>query len=115
MSLTPKEFLEQVAPARTFLSERDAVELQKLGLATHVTYRDLLVFGDTGPIDNTLHFSDECSRHKLLDLLGDLALCGARLHGTIQARRSGHNLNGRMAEQLMLRLRAQQPSFQRAA
>jgi UDP-3-O-acyl-N-acetylglucosamine deacetylase len=108
--LTPSEFLVNIAPARTFLSEHDAKELQRMGVAQHVTYRDLIVFGNDGPIDNTLRFPDECSRHKLLDLIGDLALCGARVRGTIIARRSGHNLNGRMAEHLLnLHLAEQHP------
>lgn len=99
--LSRNEFLNHIAPARTFLSERDAKELQRLGIAKHVTHRDLLIFGADGPIDNALHFPDECSRHKLLDLIGDLALCGARVFGTITAHKSGHNLNGRMAQQLL--------------
>jgi len=100
-TLSANEFLHQIAPARTFLSERDANELQRMGLARHVTYRDLLVFDADGPIDNSLHFPDECSRHKLLDLIGDLALCGTRVYGTVVAHRSGHNLNGKMAQELM--------------
>jgi len=100
-TLTRNEFLHHIAPARTFLSERDAKELQRLGIARHVTFRDLLIFGPDGPIDNSLHFSDECSRHKLLDLIGDLALCGVRVYGKLTAHKSGHNLNGRMAQQLM--------------
>jgi UDP-3-O-acyl N-acetylglucosamine deacetylase len=113
--LTPDEFLSQIAPARTFLSEQDAQELQRRGFAQHVTYRDLLVFGSHGPIDNSLHFPDECSRHKLLDLIGDLALCGARVYGTISARRSGHNLNGRLAGQLMAMHALEHRRWSRAA
>jgi UDP-3-O-acyl-N-acetylglucosamine deacetylase len=113
--LTPNEFLNHVAPARTFLSEHDATELQRRGIAAHVTYRDLLVFGSQGLIDNSLHFPDECSRHKLLDLIGDLALCGVRVLGTIHARRSGHNLNGRLAELLMAKHASMQSHWSRAA
>ncbi len=98
--LSPDEFTTQIAPARTFLTEYEANELQERGVAKHVTYRDLLVFGSDGPIENSLRFVDECSRHKLLDLIGDIALCGVRLQGTIIARRSGHNLNGQMASLL---------------
>ncbi len=91
-------FAKSIAPARTFLTESDARGLQLQGVASHVTFRDLLVFGANGPIDNTLRYDDECSRHKLLDLIGDLALCGLRVQGKIIASRSGHILNGRMAE-----------------
>lgn len=96
--LDRSRFAHTIAPARTFLSESDARQLQMQGVASHVTYRDLVVFGSNGPIDNSLRFEDECSRHKLLDLIGDLALCGLRVQGKIIASRSGHILNGRMAE-----------------
>jgi UDP-3-O-acyl-N-acetylglucosamine deacetylase len=69
-------------------------------LAQHVTTRDLLVFADDGPVDNSLRFEDECPRHKALDLLGDLALAGFDLVGRIVAHRSGHQLNGRLAQAL---------------
>lgn len=96
--LDRNSFSNSIAPARTFLTEHDARHLQMQGVASHVTYRDLVVFGPDGPIDNSLRFEDECSRHKLLDLIGDLALCGLRIQGKIIASRSGHILNGRMAE-----------------
>jgi UDP-3-O-[3-hydroxymyristoyl] N-acetylglucosamine deacetylase len=99
-SLSPEEFLTSIAPARTFLTQSDAEKLQASGVAQHVTHRDLLIFGDSGPIGNQLRFPDECSRHKLLDLIGDLALCGHRIQGMVYACRSGHNLNGRMAEEI---------------
>ena len=91
-------FTHSIAPARTFLNESEARGLQSQGIASHVTYRDLVVFGPNGPIDNTLRFDDECSRHKLLDLIGDLSLCGSRIQGKIIAHRSGHILNGTLAE-----------------
>jgi UDP-3-O-acyl N-acetylglucosamine deacetylase len=93
-------FTTEIAPARTFLEERDAKGLQSRGIATHVTYRDLVVFGEHGPIHNTLRYPDECSRHKLLDVIGDLSLCQHRIQGKIIAHRSGHNLNGRLAQEL---------------
>ncbi len=113
--INANEFINSIAPARTFLSESDAKELQRRGIASHVTYRDLLVFGTHGPIDNTLHFLDECSRHKLLDLVGDIALCGVRIHGVISAHRSGHNLNGRLAERLMAMHASRERHWSRAA
>lgn len=93
-------FFHRLAPARTFISLKEAEQLQERGLAKHVTTRDLLVFDVDGPIDNTLRFNDECARHKALDLLGDLALTGIDLVGKVVAYRSGHQLNGRLAEQL---------------
>ncbi len=93
-------FSQTVAPARTFLEEQEADRLQSKGIAAHVTHRDLIVFGIHGPIDNELRFTDECSRHKLLDVVGDLALCGWRIQGKVIAHRSGHRLNGELAKEL---------------
>ncbi len=62
---------------------------------------DLLIFGDEGPIDNELRFSDECVRHKILDLVGDLALSGCDVVGQIVAHRSGHRLNAELVRVLL--------------
>ncbi len=97
-------FFRYLAPARTFVTQSEAEQLQSAGVALHVTYRDLIVFGDRGPIDNSLRFTDECSRHKLLDLVGDIALSGVRIRGSIIAHRSGHILNGRLAHALRQQL-----------
>ena len=59
------------------------------------------VTGDHGPIDNELRFEDECVRHKMLDLLGDLALTGCDMIGQFAAHRSGHRLNSDMARVLL--------------
>jgi UDP-3-O-[3-hydroxymyristoyl] N-acetylglucosamine deacetylase len=93
-------FFHRLAPARTFISLKEAEQLQERGLAKHVTTRDLLVFDVDGPIDNTLRFNDECARHKALDLLGDLALTGIDLVGKVVAYRSGHQMNGQLAGKL---------------
>ncbi len=93
-------FYHRLAPARTFITFGEAQQLQQKGLAKHVTTRDLLVFDADGPVDNSLRFTDECARHKALDLLGDLALTGIDLVGKVTAFRSGHQMNGRLAEQL---------------
>lgn len=99
-NLDAQTYFREVAPARTFISEADASALQERGIAMHVTERDLLVFGESGPINNCLRYPDECARHKALDLLGDLALAGTHLVGRVTAYRSGHQLNGEMAAHL---------------
>jgi UDP-3-O-[3-hydroxymyristoyl] N-acetylglucosamine deacetylase/3-hydroxyacyl-[acyl-carrier-protein] dehydratase len=91
--ITPENFEKNIAPARTFVLEREAAELRATGLGAHLNYQDILVFGENGPIDNTLRFPDECVRHKVLDLLGDLMLLGRPLVGRVYARKSGHSLN----------------------
>jgi UDP-3-O-[3-hydroxymyristoyl] N-acetylglucosamine deacetylase len=111
--LTPHDFLEQLSAARTFIGADTARQLKSQGLAQHVTERDLIVFDEQGPVNNRLRFPDECARHKLLDLLGDLALTGMDLVGRITARRGGHQLNGEMAA--ALRQLALQQNAERAS
>jgi len=74
--------------------------MQKAGLFRHLTVRDMLVVGPDGPIENTYRFPDEPARHKLLDLIGDLALVGHPIGGSVVATRSGHALNHEMARLL---------------
>lgn len=94
-------FAEELSSARTFLLEAEALWLQEQGLGTRITPRDLLVFGDNGLIDNTLRYSNECARHKLLDLVGDLTLAGCDLIGDITAYRSGHHLNAELVRTVL--------------
>ena len=101
LDINPKSFTEELAPARTFLLQEEAAWLQQQGLGTRVGPQDVLVFGPEGPIENTLRFEDECVRHKALDLVGDLALCGCDLIGSVVACRSGHRLNAELAKVLL--------------
>lgn len=96
----PFDYLQSIAPARTFCLEHEAREMRELGLFEHLEPRDMLVIGDHGPIDNTYRFPDEPARHKLLDLLGDLALAARPIYGRITAVKSGHALNHRLARAL---------------
>lgn len=96
-----ERFGAELADARTFLLEREAQWLREQGLGRQVSHQDLLVFGTQGPIDNTLRFTDECVRHKALDLIGDLALAGCDLVGRFTAYRSGHRLNAEMVRALL--------------
>ncbi|MCC6285807.1 MAG: UDP-3-O-acyl-N-acetylglucosamine deacetylase [Phycisphaerales bacterium] len=95
----PDTFAREVAPARTFCLEEDARQMLGAGLFGHLEPGDMLVLGRFGPIDNELRYDDEPARHKLLDLVGDLALAGP-IQCDIVARRSGHALNHRMARAL---------------
>lgn len=103
VAITPENFEANIAPARTFVLEHEAVQLREAGLGTHLNYSDVLVIGKDGPIENRFRFPDECVRHKILDLIGDLALFGRPIVGRIFARKSGHALN----HELALALRAQ--------
>jgi len=101
LKVTPEAYRVDLAAARTFISAAEAERLRAAGLGLASTHRDLLVFGADGPIGNELRWPDECVRHKVLDLVGDLALVGRPLHAHVRARRSGHRLNGELAARLV--------------
>jgi UDP-3-O-[3-hydroxymyristoyl] N-acetylglucosamine deacetylase/3-hydroxyacyl-[acyl-carrier-protein] dehydratase len=98
--LTPESFEKHLAPARTFLLEAEAKQFQARGMGTHIGPRDLLVINSDGPIKNSYRFPNECVRHKLVDLVGDLALVGRAVKGRIVAYKSGHALNQQLARKL---------------
>ena len=98
--LTPELFAREIADNRTFLLESEADELRSQGIGKNLTWKDVLVFGSQGVIDNTLRHADEPARHKVLDLIGDLSLSGCDLAGHVVAYRSGHQLNVELASRL---------------
>jgi UDP-3-O-[3-hydroxymyristoyl] N-acetylglucosamine deacetylase len=99
--VTPESFRRELAPSRTFMLKEEADWLLARGLGTRATCKNLLVFDKDGPIDNEPRYRDECARHKILDLVGDLALAGCDLVGQFVAHRSGHRLNAELARALL--------------
>lgn len=91
--ITPESFANELARSRTFILESEVIELRRQGLGTRTTMADLLVFGERGPIGNRLRYANEPARHKILDVVGDLALLNHDLRGHLVAYRSGHQLN----------------------
>ena len=98
--LTPESFEKHLAPARTFLLEAEAKQFQTRGVGTHISPRDILVINSDGPIKNSYRFPNECARHKIVDLIGDLALVGRAVKGRIVAYKSGHTLNQQLVRRL---------------
>ena len=98
--LTPENFEKNLATARTFLLEAEAQQFQARGMGTHLSPRDILVVNSDGPIKNSFRFPNECVRHKIADLIGDLALIGRGLSGRVVAYKSGHSLNQRLVTKL---------------
>jgi len=106
INLTPDQFIAQVAPSRTFLLQHEAEYLRQNGYGTHLTYQDILVLGPDGtPIENEYRFPDEPVRHKILDLIGDLAVLGRRIAGRVVCYKSGHSLNQALVKNLSSRIR----------
>jgi len=101
LNVDPATFRAELAPCRTFLEEEAARAMVAQGLGRRVTTQNLLIFGPDGPIENTLRFDDECVRHKVLDVVGDLALTGCEVLADVAAFRSGHRLHAELAKRLM--------------
>lgn len=101
VELSPETFATDLAASRTFLLMEEAEALRRSGIGSRATVSDLLIFDSDGPIDNELRFPNECARHKILDMLGDLALLGKDLVGHVVAHRSGHALNAELVRELL--------------
>jgi UDP-3-O-[3-hydroxymyristoyl] N-acetylglucosamine deacetylase/3-hydroxyacyl-[acyl-carrier-protein] dehydratase len=92
--ITPDVFEKEIAPARTFVLLKDVEQLRDMGLIKGGSLDNAIVFEDHAVMNNTpLRFPDECVRHKILDLMGDLSLLGAPIKGHIHAVKSGHTSN----------------------
>jgi len=104
----PEAFMRDIAPARTFVTEKEARQFQASGVGAHLSAKDVLVLGPNGPIDNELRYPDECVRHKIADLLGDMMLLGRPLCGRLIAYRTGHSCNQLLVRKLLEQFERQQ-------
>jgi UDP-3-O-[3-hydroxymyristoyl] N-acetylglucosamine deacetylase/3-hydroxyacyl-[acyl-carrier-protein] dehydratase len=101
LALSPQTFRDELASSRTFLLESETAALRAAGIGARTTPADLLIFGADGVIGNVLRYRDECVRHKVLDMVGDLALLGFDIQGFVVAHRSGHQTNHALARRLL--------------
>jgi len=102
VDLTPERFVDHVAPARTFGFQDQLDALRSAGLIRGGSLRNALVCDDRHWLNPPLRFANEPVRHKLLDLIGDLALLGCFPHGHISAYRAGHALHTQLAAKLAI-------------
>jgi UDP-3-O-[3-hydroxymyristoyl] N-acetylglucosamine deacetylase len=98
--ITEQSFAESIAPARTFGFLKDVEMLRQNGLALGGSLENAIVIGDAGVL-NALRFEDEFVRHKILDVVGDLALVGHPIVGHVVAHRAGHALHTALAARLL--------------
>ncbi|MHC4552189.1 MAG: UDP-3-O-acyl-N-acetylglucosamine deacetylase [Planctomycetota bacterium] len=98
--LDTNSYAQNLAGARTFALEAEARQMQAAGICTHLGPKDILVINSDGPIKNNFRFPDECVRHKVVDLIGDLRLAGRPIYGRIVAYKSGHALNQQLVKKL---------------
>lgn len=94
LDLNPESFRREVSRARTFGCMSDVAKLLEAGFARGASFENSLVFDETSLLNaEGLRFANECARHKVLDVIGDLALAGLPLLGAYRSVRGGHKLN----------------------
>jgi UDP-3-O-[3-hydroxymyristoyl] N-acetylglucosamine deacetylase len=90
-----------IAGARTFGYKADEKRLRDMGLIRGASPENAIVLGPKGPENGPLRFNDEYVRHKVLDLIGDLALAGKRIEGHVVAERAGHAMHTALVSRLV--------------
>ncbi|MFA5103927.1 MAG: UDP-3-O-acyl-N-acetylglucosamine deacetylase [Candidatus Margulisiibacteriota bacterium] len=94
------DFEKNIAPARTFGLLEEVEALKKAGLAKGASLKNAIAITKTG-YSSPLRFDNELARHKILDIIGDMALAGGRIRGKIVSHKGGHKLNIELARRLI--------------
>lgn len=103
IDINAMDFVNELAPARTFGFLRDVEMLKSRGLAKGGSLDNAIVLGDREVINSgNLRFKDEFVRHKILDAIGDLSLIGLPIYGHVIANKSGHTLHVKLLKKILL-------------
>ena len=102
IEVTPERYASDIAPARTFGFAWELDQMRNMGLIRGASLENAVCFDRTAVLNpGGLRFIDEPCRHKILDLLGDLALVGRPLLGHVVAERAGHAMHYALVSRLM--------------
>ena len=102
LEVTPESYAREIAPARTFGFAHELDRMRDMGLIRGASLANAVCFNHTAVLNpEGLRFSDECCRHKALDLIGDLALLGKPLLGHVVAERAGHAMHFALVHRIM--------------
>lgn len=99
--LATGDYFNLIAPARTFGFKEDEAMLRNMGLIRGVSNESAIIISKQRVENGPLRFADEFVRHKVLDLIGDLALAGRRIQGRVVAERAGHAMHTALVQRLM--------------
>ena len=99
--LATGDYMQQIAPARTFGFKEDEPMLRDMGLIRGASEACAIILTRQAVLNGPLRFPDEFVRHKVLDLIGDLALAGRRIQGRVVAERAGHAMHTALVQRLM--------------
>lgn len=101
LDLTGGNYFTEIAPARTFGFLHEADAMRRQGLIRGASADNAIVLTPDGIMNPPLRFTDEFVRHKVLDLIGDLALVGKQILGTVVADRAGHAMHTALVSRLL--------------
>ncbi|MCL1894235.1 MAG: UDP-3-O-acyl-N-acetylglucosamine deacetylase [Holophagaceae bacterium] len=101
LAVTPNKYQQELAPARTFCQKSEIEYMHSRGLALGGNLDNAVVYDGNGCLNDNLRFENEAVRHKMLDLIGDLALLGTHIVGHIEAYAAGHALHVALVKQLL--------------
>jgi UDP-3-O-[3-hydroxymyristoyl] N-acetylglucosamine deacetylase len=100
--VTPDRYAEDIAPARTFGFEHELDQMRNMGLIRGASLENAVCFTKQGVLNpEGLRYSNEPVRHKVLDLIGDLALIGRPILGQVVAERAGHAMHVALVSKIM--------------
>lgn len=106
-----EDYAARIAPARTFGFTKEIEYLRQRGLVRGGSLHNAVVLDEENILSGPLRFRDEFVRHKILDLLGDLALLGRPIEGRIHARKAGHALHAEFVQALLAPASVAAPAF----
>jgi UDP-3-O-[3-hydroxymyristoyl] N-acetylglucosamine deacetylase len=101
VELTNGSYLRHIAGARTFGSRQDEEAMRNMGLIRGASRENCIVLTRDGIENGPLRFPDEFVRHKVLDLVGDLALLGKQILGNVVADRAGHAMHTALVSRIL--------------
>jgi UDP-3-O-[3-hydroxymyristoyl] N-acetylglucosamine deacetylase len=101
VELANGNYFREIAAARTFGSRQDEKTLRNMGLIRGASRENCVVLTRDGVENPPLRFADEFVRHKVLDLIGDLALLGKQILGNVVADRAGHAMHTALVSRLL--------------
>jgi UDP-3-O-[3-hydroxymyristoyl] N-acetylglucosamine deacetylase len=101
VELTNGSYLRQIAGARTFGSREDEQSMRNMGLIRGASRENCIVLTRDGVENGPLRYRDEFVRHKILDLVGDLALLGKQVLGKVIADRAGHAMHTALVSRIL--------------
>jgi UDP-3-0-acyl N-acetylglucosamine deacetylase len=101
VDLATETYGAEISAARTFGYKADEKRLRDMGLIRGAGPDNAIILGPNGPENGALRFTDEYVRHKVLDLIGDLALAGRRIEGHVVAERAGHAMHTALVSRLL--------------